>query len=63
MKDKTIDQVYCIKCHDYHNVSDVEHIRIEPEYQGYDSLFYKCPVFGKTVSSVIHKAVKDDKQN
>ena len=63
MKDKTIDQVYCIKCRDYHNVCDVEHIRIEEEYQGYDSLFYKCPVSNETVSSVIHKGIVNDKQN
>ena len=57
-KDNTVDQVYCTKCRDYHNVSEVEHIKLEPEYQGYDTLVYTCPVFKETVSSVIHKGTK-----
>ena len=53
-KNNSVDQVYCVKCHDYHNVSDVERIRIEAEYQGNETLFYTCPVFKETVSSIIH---------
>jgi hypothetical protein len=49
-----VDQVYCIKCHDWHNVSDVVHIRIEPEYQGHETLFYTCPISKGNISSIIH---------
>lgn len=54
-KDNTVDQVYCVKCYDYHNVDEVEHLKIEEEYQGSETLFYTCPVTKETVSSLIHK--------
>jgi hypothetical protein len=60
-KNSTIDQVYCKKCFDYHNVSDVEKIKIEEEYQGYDSLHFVCPVHKENMLSVIHKGVKDER--
>lgn len=54
-KNNNVDQVYCTKCYDYHDVEVVETLKREEEYQGYDSLVYTCPVFKEVVSSVIHK--------
>ena len=57
-KNNNVDQVYCTKCYDYHNVSDVEPHKIEEEYQGHESLIFKCPNFKEVVKSIIHRSVK-----
>lgn len=53
-RNENVDQVYCTKCFDYHDVTDVDYIKVEAEYQGHTTLFYVCPVHKEEVSSLIH---------
>ena len=52
------NQIYCIKCRDYHDVNEVKHHKIEEEYQGNETLFFTCPISKELVSSIIYKAIK-----